>query len=89
MAGLAFVAGRGIARPDAPTAAPAPATSTTAPEPGADRRQLGWSARSGGLSVTAVEASRLATERRETVASITFRISGVPADQRAARACAG
>ena len=82
VAGLAFVAGRGIARPDAPTAAPAAATSTTAPEPGADRRQLGWSARSGGLSVTAVEAGRLATERRETVASITFRISGVPASQR-------
>jgi hypothetical protein len=83
VAGLAFVAGRGLARPDAPTeAANAPATSTTAPEPGADRRQLGWSARSGGLGVTAVEASRLATERRETVASITFRISGVPASQR-------
>jgi hypothetical protein len=83
VAGLAFVAGRSIARPDARTeAAPAPTTSTTAPEPGADRRQLGWSVRAGGLSVTAVEASRLATERRETVASITFRISGVQANQR-------
>ena len=83
VAGLAFVTGRSIAHPDARTeAAPIPATSTTAPEPGADRRQLGWSARSGGLSVTAVEASRLATERRETVASITFRISGVQANQR-------
>jgi hypothetical protein len=83
VAGLAFVAGRSVARPAAPAAvAAAPATSTTVPEPGADRRQLGWSARAGGLSVTAVEATRLATERRETVAELTFRIRGVPADQR-------
>ena len=81
VAGLAFVAG--AASPAGrPGGRPAPATSTTAPEPGADRRQLGWSVRAGGLSVTAVEASRLATERRETVASITFRISGVQANQR-------
>jgi len=82
LAGLAFVAGRSIARPDAPSAAPAVPTSTTAPEPGADRRQLGWTARAGGLTITAVEASRLATERRETVASVTFRIRGVPPGQR-------
>jgi hypothetical protein len=82
VAGLAFVAGRSIARPAAPAAAPAPATSTTVPEPGADRRQLGWTAAAGGVTVTAVEASRLATERRETVASITFRIKGVEAGQR-------
>jgi hypothetical protein len=82
VAGLAFVAGRSVARPAAPAAAAAPATSTTVPEPGADRRQLGWSARAGGLSVTAVEATRLATERHETVAELTFRIRGVPADQR-------
>jgi hypothetical protein len=82
VAGLAFVAGRSIARPAAPAAAAAPATSTTAPEPGADRRQLGWSGRGGGLSVTAVEVSRLATEQRETVAAVTFRIQGLPGDQR-------
>jgi hypothetical protein len=82
VAGLAFVAGRSIARPAAPAAAPAPATSTTAPEPGADRRELGWTARAGGLTVTAVQASRLATEQRETVASITFRLQGVPDGQR-------
>ncbi|HSK36407.1 MAG TPA: hypothetical protein VLA80_06695, partial [Actinomycetota bacterium] len=82
VAGLAFVAGRSIARPAAPAAAPAPATSTTAPEPGADRRQLGWTATAGGLTITAVEASRLASDRRETVASVTFRIEGVPASQR-------
>jgi hypothetical protein len=82
VAGLAFVAGRSVARPAAPAAAAAPATSTTVPEPGADRRQLGWSARAGGLSVTAVEATRLATEQRETVAELTFRIQGMPADQR-------
>jgi hypothetical protein len=82
VAGLAFVAGRSVARPAAPQAAAAPATSTTAPEPGADRRQLGWSGRGGGLSVTAVSASRLATEQRETVAAIIFRIRGLPADQR-------
>jgi hypothetical protein len=81
VAGLAFVAGRSIARPAAP-AATAPATTTTAPEPGADRRQLGWSGRGGGLSVTAVEVSRLATEQRETVAAVTFRIQGLPGDER-------
>jgi hypothetical protein len=82
VAGLAFVAGRSVARPAAPAAAAAPATSTTVPEPGADRRELGWSTRAGGLSVTAVEASRLATEQRETVAELTFRIQGIPGDQR-------
>ena len=82
LAGLAFVAGRSIARPAAPAAGAGPATSTTAPEPGADRRQLGWTVRGRDLSVTAVEASRLATERGETVAEITFRIQGLPAAQR-------
>jgi hypothetical protein len=81
VAGLAFVAGRSIARPAAPAATVAPATTTT-PDEGADRRRLGWSDRADGLSVTAVEASRLATEQRETVAAVTFRIQGVPADQR-------
>jgi hypothetical protein len=81
VAGLAFVAGRSVARPAAP-ATTAPATSTTAPDPGTDRRQLGWSARAGGLTVTAVEASRLATGQRETVAELIFRIQGMPADQR-------
>jgi hypothetical protein len=83
VAGLAFVAGRSVARPAAtPAPAAAPATSTTVPEPDADRRRLGWTASAGGIAITAVEAHRLATERRETVASITFRIQGVPADGR-------
>jgi hypothetical protein len=82
VAGLACVAGRRIALPAAPAAAAAPATSTTAPEPDADQRRLGWTARAGGLTITAVDAGRLATERRETVASITFRVEGVPRDQR-------
>jgi hypothetical protein len=82
VAGLAFVAGRSIASPSTPAAVAAPATSTTAPEPGADQRQLGWTARAGDLTVTAVEASRLATERHETVASITFRVEGVGGDER-------
>jgi hypothetical protein len=81
LAGLAFVAGRSVARPATPAASGTPATSTTVPEPGADHRQLGWSARAGGLSVTAVEASRLATPQRETVAELIFRIQGVPDDQ--------
>jgi hypothetical protein len=81
VAGLAFVAGRSIARPAPPAATAAIATSTTAPEPDADRRRLGWTARAGGVAVTAVEARRMGTERRETVAAITFRIRGVPADQ--------
>ena len=83
VAGLAFVAGRSIARPAAAPAAPAtPATTTTAPDPGADRRELGWTASAGGVTITALEARRLATERRETIAAITFRIQGVPGDQR-------
>ncbi|HWD46110.1 MAG TPA: hypothetical protein VHM23_20770 [Actinomycetota bacterium] len=83
VAGLAFVAGRSMARPAAPAEpAATPATSTTAPEPGADRRELGWTARDGDLTITAVEASRVAVERRETVAVITFRIRGLPAEQR-------
>ena len=81
-AGLAFVAGRSLARSAAPAAAPAVATSTTAPEPGADRRTLGWSARADGLSITAADAVRVTTEQRETVAAITFRIQGVPDGQR-------
>jgi len=79
VAGLAFVAGRSIARPAAPAATAGPATSTTAPEPGAGRRELGWSARSGGVRITAVEAGRQATERGDTVATITFRVQGLPA----------
>jgi hypothetical protein len=82
VAGLAFVAGRTIARPAAPAVTAPQPTTTTVADPGADRRQLGWTARAGDLTVTAVEASRLATERRETVASITFRIQGIPADRR-------
>jgi hypothetical protein len=83
VAGLAFVAGRSLARPAAPAAATAaPATSTTAPEPGAARRQLGWTARAGGLSITALDAVRGPNEQRETVAVITFRVRGVPGGQR-------
>jgi len=82
VAGLAFVAGRSLARPAAPAATAAPATSTTAPEPGADQRELGWAARKGKVTVTAVEASRFATEERDTVAWISFRVQGLPAGQR-------
>jgi hypothetical protein len=82
VAGLAFVAGRSIARPAAPAATATPVTTTTAPDPGADRRPLGWRASAGGVTITALEARRLATERRETIAAITFRIQGVPGDQR-------
>jgi hypothetical protein len=82
VAGLAFVAGRSVARPAAPAPTNAPATSTTAPEPGADARTLGWAARQGRITVTAVEAARYATDARETVAWITFRIQGLPDGQR-------
>jgi hypothetical protein len=82
VAGLAFVAGRSIARPAAPAATATPATTTTAPDPGADRRELGWTADAGGVTITALEARRLATERRETIAAIAFRIQGIPGDQR-------
>jgi hypothetical protein len=82
LAGLAFVAGRSIARPAAgPAAAPA-ATTSTVPEPEADQRTLGWSARSGQVAITAVEASRQTTEEDDTVATITFRLKGLPAAQR-------
>jgi hypothetical protein len=82
VAGLAFVAGRSIARPAAPAATAIPATTTTAPVPGADRRELGWTADAGGATITALEARRLATERRETIAALAFRIQGIPGDQR-------
>jgi hypothetical protein len=82
VAGLAFVAGRSVARPAAPAATTAPATSTTAPEPGADFRELGWTARRGKVSITAVKAERIAVAARETVAQLTFRIQGLPAGQR-------
>jgi hypothetical protein len=81
VAGLAFVAGRSIARPAAPAATTTPTTTTTS-DPGADRRELGWTASAGGVTITALEARRLATERRETIAAITFRLQGVPGDQR-------
>jgi hypothetical protein len=84
VAGLAFVAGRSLASPAAAPAAAtaAPATSTTTPEPGADRRTLGWSARAGGLSITAVDAVRVATQQRETATALTVRVQGVPGGQR-------
>jgi hypothetical protein len=82
VASLAFVGGRSIARPAAAPAAPATPTTTTTLDPGADRRELGWTASAGGVTITALEARRLATERRETIAAITFRIQGVPGDQR-------
>jgi hypothetical protein len=82
VAGLAFVAGRSFARPAAPPAVATPATTTTTPEPDADRRVLNWSVRVGDLSITAADAIRLTTERRETVASITFRIDGVAGGRR-------
>jgi hypothetical protein len=81
LAGLAFVAGRSLARPAAPAATTAPATSTTAPEPGADFRELGWSARHGRITITAVQAERVALAARETVAELTFRIQGLPPGQ--------
>jgi hypothetical protein len=83
VAGLAFVAGRSLTRASAPAAATAaPATSTTAPEPGAARRQLGWNARAGGLTITALDAVRVVNDQRETVAVVTFRFQGVPDGQR-------
>ena len=85
VAGLAFVAGRSVAHPAAPAAPAAtadPATPTTAPEPGADARDLGWAARDGKLTIAAVAASRFSTNDRETIASVSFRIQGLPAGQR-------
>ena len=83
VAGLAFVAGRSAARSAAtPAATAAPATSTTAPEPGADVRELGWSARAGRVTVTAVSASHVMVDERETVARIVFRVDGLPPGQR-------
>jgi hypothetical protein len=82
VAGLAFLAGRGAARPAPPAATAAPATSTTSPEPEADSRRLGWSDRVGGITVTALSASRLRLDRRETVAEIRFRFAGLPAGRR-------
>jgi hypothetical protein len=82
LAGLAFVGGRSIARPAAGSAAAPAATTSTVPEPEAGQRTLGWSARRGQVAITAVEASRQVTEEDDTVATITFRIQGLPAGQR-------
>jgi hypothetical protein len=82
VAGLAFVAGRSVARPAAPASRAAPATPARTAAPGADARDLGWIARDGKLTITAVAASRFLTSDRETIATVTFRIHGLPAGQR-------
>jgi hypothetical protein len=84
LGGLAFVAGRSGARPEAPAA---PATSsqatTTTHAPDEDLRQLGWRGRpSGGVTVTAVAIRRIVTPDRETSAELTLRVEGLRSGQR-------
>ena len=84
LGGLAFVAGRSGARPEAP-AAPATTTqaTTTTRAPDEDLRQLGWGGRpSRGVTVTAVAIRRIVTPDRETSAELTLRVEGLRSDQR-------
>jgi hypothetical protein len=84
LGGLAFVAGRSGARPEAP-AAPATTTqaTTTTHAPDEDLRQLGWRSRpSHGVTVTAVAIRRIVTPDRETSAELTLRVEGLRPDQR-------
>jgi hypothetical protein len=84
LGGLAFVAGRSGARPEAP-AAPATTTqaTTTTHEPDDGLRQLGWRGRpSGGVTITAVAIRRIVTPDRETSAELTLRVEGLRPDRR-------
>jgi hypothetical protein len=84
LGGLAFVAGRSGARPEAP-AAPATTTqaTTTTRAPDEDLRQLGWRGRpSHGVTVTAVAIRRIVTPDRDTSAELTLRVQGLRPDQR-------
>jgi hypothetical protein len=78
LGGLAFVAGRGGARPAAP-AAPATTTPATSPPAPADNlRRLGWRAGpTRGVTLTAVSVRRIVTPDRETSAELTLRVEGL------------
>jgi hypothetical protein len=85
LAGIAFVAGRAGGRPARPQGAPTTvAPSTTAqPEPGAQRRRLGWTATRHGVTLTAVAVERDQQDGEEdSVGRLTVRVAGLAAGQR-------
>jgi hypothetical protein len=83
LGGLAFVAGRSGARPEAPAAPAATTQATTTTTPDEDLRELGWRATpSHGITVTAVAIRRIVTPDRETSAELTLRVEGLRSDQR-------
>jgi hypothetical protein len=81
LAGLAFLAGRlgGRGGPAAASGTPSTVTSATAP-PGTDqgRRVLGWTARKGGVTVTATAVERVGDEGESR---LTLRIDGLARGQ--------
>jgi hypothetical protein len=82
--GRAGLRGRPQRRPARPPGRPPPPPRPAPPSPrcrGPTGASWAGASAPGGLSVTAVEAGRLATEQRETVAELTFRIQGLPGDQ--------
>jgi hypothetical protein len=85
VAGIAFVAGRaggaGARSQAAPTTV-AP-TTTARPEPGQQRRPLGWTVTRSGVTLTAVSVERDQQDRDEdSVGRLTLRIAGLAPGQR-------
>jgi hypothetical protein len=82
LAGLAFLAGRAgrlDRRADGGSETPATVTSSSAPARAATgRRELGWSARRGGTTVTAVAVERVGDEGGS---QLDLRIDGLPRGQ--------
>ncbi|HEX6677746.1 MAG TPA: hypothetical protein VF486_22335 [Actinomycetes bacterium] len=80
LAGLAFVAGRagGPDQQAGSSATPTSVTSGDRPKAPTGRRDLGWSARRGGATVTAVAVERVGDEGRS---ALDLRVVGLPRGQ--------
>ena len=80
LAGLAFVAGRagGLDEQAGSTGTPTSVTSGDQPKTPIGRRDLGWSARRGGTTVTAVAVERVGDEGR---GQLDLRVDGLPRGQ--------
>jgi hypothetical protein len=81
LAGLAFLAGRagGLDQPAGSSDNPAGVTASSTPAKAAvGRRDLGWSARRGGATVTAVAVERVGDE---DASQLDLRVDGLPRGQ--------
>ena len=80
LAGLAFVAGRagGLDRQAGTSGTQTSVTSGDRPRTPTGRRDLGWSARRGGTTVTAVAVERVGDEGRS---QLDLRVDGLPRGQ--------